>query len=418
MENIIGIDNLLDYTKLLDGESIDSNISSNSFIYYQKEPVELFVLDKSKINIRTKIESLQISTCLFSMIQLMTISGKYIPIYDKDTQELLFTEEEFLKQRKKMGGLKSIGADDFVCSENLYFDGLEPYLKLIDDNIKKVEEKRNPIVEKLIQMMNEIGLSASYGFNSGGDVEFIETGSSSRGTNIPQIDDDVKWDFDFTVRFSAPDSDQMWQLFSKINSKLRELGGELLTGSARDKVRLKNVVFPGFDKPIDLDFSLNGQKKDYLSTDDSLKERLENIRMQDERKYRLVLANIMYAKDYLKRQGAYKPNRSLDRNEREQLLGCIGGVGIENWILQNGGSLIDAMDDFLKHASLDKDFIDFEKEYAIMDFGKDHVSVSKGRFPYHNFVTRNMRQKGYENMTSALLQLQKELGIDSEQITK
>lgn len=416
--NFIAMNNLYNFSCVLNGEKIENDPIENSFIFYVTEPVEMFLLDKNKVDLKTKVESLKVPACLFDMMHLMAISGKYVPIYDKNTNELLFTKEQFLEQRKKMSGIESYNSGDFVLSDNLYFEGLEPYLKMIDDNNNVVEERRNPVIEKLIKVIESIGLTASYGFNSGGDVEFIETGSTSRGTNVPQKDPNVKWDFDFTVRFNAPNENEMWEKFYKIKEALRRLDGTLLTGNANDKVRLVDVKIPGLDVPVDLDFSINGQKKDYLSTDDVLKEQLENIRKQDEAKYRLVVANIMFAKDYLKREGAYKPNRSLSFEERKNGDGCIGGIGIENWILQNGGSVIDAMNDFLAHASLDKDFIDFEKEYALMDFGKDHVSVSKRRFPHHNFIMRNMRENGYKKMINALLKLKKSLGLEVKEENK
>lgn len=411
--DFICIDNLLKYSSILNGESVSSDLPDRAFIYYVTSPSEMFLLDKNKVNLRTKVESLSIPTCLFDMIHLMTISGKYIPIYDKDTNELLFSEREYNDQRKKISGIERYNAGDFVLSDNLYFEGLEPYLKKIDENNEIVSERRTSILGYLKKVIESIGLTFSFGFNSGGDVEFIETGSTSRGTNIPQTNSDMKWDFDFTVRFSAENESEMWTKFGKIKSALRGLDGNLLEGNANDKVRLIDVKIPGLDAPVDLDFSINGQKKDYVSTDDALKDKLENIRKQDEAKYRLVLANIMFAKDYLKTSGAYKPNRSLSYEERKNGNGCIGGIGIENWILQNGGSLIDAMNEFLSYASLDKDFIDFEKEYAIMDFGQDHVSVSKRRFPHHNFIMRNMRENGYRKMINALVELKNKLGLDS-----
>ena len=37
-----------------------------------------------------------------------------------------------------------------------------------------------------------------------------------------------------------------------------------------------------------------------------------------------------------------------------------------------------------------------------MDFGKNHVEVSKGNFPHDNFIMKNMRYNGYELMKSSL----------------
>ena len=150
-------------------------------------------------------------------------------------------------------------------------------------------------------------------------------------------------------------------------------------------------------------------------TEDALAERLQNLREIDETKYRLVLANIMYAKSYLKSKGAYKASKSL-RDSREN--GSIGGVGIENLILQNGGSFIDASKDFLEHAE-GKDFIDFEKEYAILDFGCNHVAKSKrSGFPYDNFIMNNMRCSGFENTIMALRSFLNTYEMKSENSTK
>lgn len=61
-----------------------------------------------------------------------------------------------------------------------------------------------------------------------------------------------------------------------------------------------------------------------------------------------------------------------------------------------------------------KKFINFQKEYAILDFGKNHVEVSKGNFPYDNFIMKNMRYKGYELMKQSLKQFLETIDLESK----
>lgn len=391
--NMIGISNLLDFTKFLKGQEIDSNLVESAIVYFKD--MNMFIVDTSKIPFYKKAPSLTTPRFIEDMKLLETMAGVYVPIVDKETHQLLFTKEEFLEYRKKMSGLKEYGTGDYIFSDNLYFEDLDPYLEMIDANIEQVNAQQKPVVQEFIRVMESIGLSVTIGCNSGGDVELVEAGSTSRYTNIPDFSGKSKWDFDFTVRI---DSDKVWMIKQALETKLK--AGGHITRTAALKVRLTDVEIPGLDKPIDLDFSLTPQKERYLPTEDAISHRLENMKEQDEYKYRLVLANIMYAKAMLKKAGSYKAARSILDGPREN--GGLGGVGIENWVLQYGGSLMAAAEDFVKHAE-GKDFMDFEKEYAIMDFGQNHVSTTKRQFPYDNFVMKNMRYRGFEIMRDTLI---------------
>jgi len=400
--NLIKINTLMDFMSFLRNETI-SHSNIDSAIYYI-EDLKVIILNQKKIPIYRKMPELTGVRFIEDMKLLETISGKYIPIFDMETRKLLFTQDDFLNYRRKMSGLKEYNTGNYIFSDNLYFDELDYYLELIDKNIQDVKIQLQPIVSEFTKIMNTIGLSVTLGCNSGGDVELVETGSTSRYTNIPLTGVDKKYDFDFTVRVSP---DKVWLVKDALREQLN-FGGYITT--VRYKLRLTDVVIGGLDKPVDLDFSLTPQKEKYLSTEQALSERLLNMKEQDEEKYRLVLANIMYTKDMLKRAGAYKPSRSILDGSSEY--GGLGGIGIENWILQHGGSLIDASEDFLTHAE-GKEFIEFEKEYAIMDFGQDHVSTSKKEFPFHNFVMRNMRYKGYEKMKECLIDFKSKINFNN-----
>lgn len=396
---MIGFNDLRDFSKILNGEKIEEKIEPTYSLFYSEED-NCFILNSKGVPIYRKVPEITIPSFIDRLKVLMAISGRYIPLFDKDSKNLLFTKEEFLEYRKKMSGIKTYGMGDYIFSDNLYFEGLDLYLNQINKNIEQVNEKRKPVIEEITKIIESTGLSVTIGCNSGGDVELVEAGSTARYTNIPSKEGD-KWDFDFTVRI---DADKVWTLKNTLESKFN--AGGHITETAAYKVRLTDVVIPGLEKPIDLDFSLTPQKKKYLSTEDALSERLDSMKQLDEQKYRLVLANIMYAKNMLKTSGAYKPARGII-NGGDRALGGLGGVGIENWIIQNGGSLQDATNEFLSHAE-GKDFKAFEMEYVIQDFGQDHVATSKGNFPFDNFVMKNMRYKGFDIMKKTLKQFKNE----------
>lgn len=146
----------------------------------------------------------------------------------------------------------------------------------------------------------------------------------------------------------------------------------------------------------------------------ALRDRLSTIKKIDPEKYKYVVANILLAKRVLKEAGAYKPNRG------EIPQGGLGGVGIENWILQNGGSFIDAAKSFVAEAER-KSFSEFQSNYQIWDFGDNHLAERKGQYPHDNFVSKNMSDAGYQRMVQALEDYLKTMEINqnlTEEIKK
>ena len=154
---------------------------------------------------------------------------------------------------------------------------------------------------------------------------------------------------------------------------------------------------------IDITFTEKTDKVSY-STDMALQDRLATIQRNDPEKYKYVVANILLAKQVLKEANVYKPSRS-DENQ-----GGLGGVGIENWILQNGGSFIDASESFLA-ASEDKSFEEFKQNYQIWDFGENHMPSSTNPYPHDNFVSNNMSEAGYRKMVQTLKEYLKSMEI-------
>ena len=156
-------------------------------------------------------------------------------------------------------------------------------------------------------------------------------------------------------------------------------------------IRAKNIKLSSLDKPVDIDITFNTKtNKVRYSTDEALKEFYSSMGKEEKEE---VVANVVFAKRFLKKIKAYKP----DRGDTPQ--GGLGGVGIENWILQNGGSFVAAAKEFMAVADeCGDDFETFRHKYAVIDYGENH----QGKGENDNFVTHNMSKAGYDKMRQAL----------------
>ena len=146
------------------------------------------------------------------------------------------------------------------------------------------------------------------------------------------------------------------------------------------------------DVEIDITFTQKTDKAEYAS-DVCVCDRLNSIKSEEERK--LVKANIILAKQFLKSIEAYKPAR------RKSEQGGMGGIGVENWILQNGGTLYSAAKSFMDAADKCSSFEEFCKIYSLPNFGYNHMALKKGFYPHDDYI-KNMNSTGYEKMKVAL----------------
>ena len=316
----------------------------------------------------------------------------YIPVRDFDGRTI-FTEDDYNALRSKMSGLSHYKETDYNFSDNLVINEVEELKDEIEANNELTAKKREKINRLIEEAMQELGLELKTridGDLSSGVVELIDTGSTGRGTNKPG-----DGDFDFMMRLDR-------NIISKPEkiSKVKQVLLRKINKDDTDEVtglgdfRLKDVKLDEEDSvDIDISFVTKTDEVSY-STDMALEDRLGTIKKIDKEKYNYVVANILLAKQVLKEANVYK-KASSDPSQ-----GGLGGVGIENWILQNGGSFVDAMNSFLDVAK-DKDFYEFKKAYPIWDFGENHMAVRKGIFPHDNFVD-NMSESGYLKMKEAL----------------
>ena len=322
----------------------------------------------------------------------IALAGFYIPVLDSKGV-LVFTPDEYNKIREKMSGIERYGATEFKFSDNLgnktsQSQGDKEIQKIASEIEKSSEEsakKRKLIVDFVSEVMESDEMQELLGTETPkvttqkpatfrqGVAEMIDTGSTGRNTNMPG-----DGDFDFMLkldRFIIADENKrgkMVEIFdnalkphatsktSKVESVTTGKGGIRSTGIELLDEHGQKVV-------VDIDITLENRTADvFFSSDESLKARLAQIQKQDPEKYKLVLANIVRAKQVLKAGGVYKAHKSGNA------LGGFGGIGVENWVLQHGGSFLDAAKSFIE-ASQGVDFEKFIQLYHIWDFGFNHL---------------------------------------------
>ena len=356
----------------------------------------------------TRIDSTPVSEVAKLEIAL---NGFYIPIIDRDSEELIFTPDDYDTMRQQMSGLSHYSTGDYQFApedelelpptnvERTTIPSTTAIISELPASIAETDHKHEVINQAIKQAITNIPeLNLSYKDYLDGDlteniVEMIDTGSTGRQTNAPG-----SGDFDYMARLDR----------SILNdpTKKQQITDALLTAFGRENdgsaivngnLRLKQVSIDGLAEPvaIDITFTQKTNKVQY-STDMALADRLTNIKEQSEHKYQQVLANIIHAKQFLKAAGAYKPRRSPEAKG----IGGLGGVGIENWVLQHGGSFKQAARDFLSVADSCSSFEDFCAHYPVWDYGENHKGIKSK--PHDNFVADNMNPEGYERIKEAL----------------
>ena len=328
----------------------------------------------------------------------IAMNGFYIPIANKEGQ-IVFTPNDYDKLREKMSGLSYYDENNYTFSENLVTEETDYLASQIEQSNYEVQVKRTKINEVIKKSLEELGLHLKTNIDGDlteGFVELIDTGSTGRGTNKPG-----DGDFDFMMRLDKTILSNPSKIKELKQTLLRNLGKENsseLTGTG--DFRLKGVQIDS-DINVDIDITFT-EKTDRISysTDMALQDRLATIQKANPEKYKYVVANILLAKQVLKQAEVYKPNRG------EIPQGGLGGVGIENWILQNGGSFIDAATSFIR-ASNGKSFKEFKSNYQIWDFGDNHLAERRGQYSHDNFVANNMSEAGYNKMVQVLKEYMK-----------
>lgn len=310
----------------------------------------------------------------------MAMAGMYIPVIDSKG-EVVFSSEDYKKIREEMRGLSRYHAEDIIVSdkarnmEALYETYRKVSTKSAEETEKEIEAvkalvegKKDETTSKKKKATTDFikGYFESKGIRvvddlsqnlSTNSVELIDTGSTGRGTNVPG-----DGDFDFMLRHNLPDD-----VIKGLTEKVESITPQSLT-NVSDGFRSKGAVLPS-GEVVDIDIT-TAKKSLALSysSDMCVRDRLDNIRTHNPADYNYVQANIIMAKKILKAEGVYKKAGSDGATK----YGGFGGIGVENWVLQNGGSFEQALDTFMDTANQVVDYNDFKRKYPIFDFGFNH----------------------------------------------
>ncbi len=371
--------------------------------HFEKDKIELFETEGSgHFGIRTGIGSTHISYIVtdkyYPNLGLdIAMQGFYIPIVNR-SGKVLFSVKDYEDIRNQMEGLSHYGCFEYNFSNHLENPDI---MKIYHDMKKsdyKVRHDEAIIKERFRNALQQVNIGeqvASFKVKEGidgdlstGVIEILDTGSTGRGTNTPGDSD-----YDFIIRIDS----SLYSDSTLRNPIVKSIGEALHIISLDNEIRAKEVKIEGIDTPVDIDIGISPKKDDITySTDMCLKDRLDTIMKIDPVKYDLVRANIIYAKKVLKEGDCYY------KRGHSKYTGCggLGGVGVENFILQHGGSYIDAMNHFMNAAMNDEkngyvDWNTFKSRFHVWDFGENF----HGNNNYHDdFVYDNMDKDGYTQM--------------------
>ncbi|MBQ3436889.1 hypothetical protein IJG26_02990 [Candidatus Saccharibacteria bacterium] len=333
----------------------------------------------------------------------------YIPIVDKTTGKLIFTPEEYDRLHDKKRGLKHYDAPEYRFADNLSLSGYTigdvviPSTKEIiaqsQDNRAAVDEKRGAIISQVVQPVIS-GLGLAYKDYLDGDLtlgiaEVIDTGSTGRYSNAPG-----DGDFDFMMKLDRSDFVDEGRLDTIRRQLLDAMGisgADQASVIRNGNIRAKDVRLSGLSSPVDIDitFAQKTNKVNY-SSDMALKEYYESMREVSPERTQEVVANVVFAKQFMKAINAYKPSRS------DEAQGGMGGIGIENWIVQNGGSFRAAAEEFMRVADECDTYEQFSSRYSVFDYGENHQQREGKTSSHDNFIVQNINADGYSKIKSAL----------------
>ena len=322
----------------------------------------------------------------------IALNGFYIPIANKEGK-IIFTPKDYDELRAKISGLSYYGMPNYNLSKNLISEEILKTKERLIKDIERTNTYSSEIKDNICDAVKYAGImNVVDGFNSDltkGIAEIYSTGSTSRNTNVPKDSDfDYLIKVDRTIYFN---SSKLEAFKSKMREKLGFTDG--FGGKICGTIKKDN----GDELNVEISFCPRTDKVE-LSTDAALSSKLDAIKKQYPDSYMDVLANIVYAKELLKSVKAYKSLKS------DATQGGLGGIGIENWILQHGGSFYDAAKDFVEKAEKAGSFEEFKKVYQVFDLGDNHYSDKEGVYPHDNFVggENKMGEKGYERTLQVL----------------
>ncbi len=337
------------------GQFYDTSFQQN--VLYNKDLYELFKLEYAgakHYGIRTGIPSTEIDF-IYAKTPAKEKELKfeiaknafYIPIINKEGV-VVYSPEDYDTLRMVFAGVGEYGGDP-IKVDRVQSGILRSEVDRVREESKNGEEQIKNIGltlrTQVIDVLQKQGLHFRHEFNNSIlGTEFHDTGSTSRLTNLPN-----KFDFDFGLRLDSFQVKNTENYVSVLKEAIK--GKKVAVEAHKDgyyQLRAEGVTEINrvlLSEEVDLDVGF-GSKSDEVvfGSHDAISEKLASIEVSGGRTTRQeVVANIILAKEILSEAGCYK-----------KVDGGLGGIGVENWILQNGGNIKMAFERF-KASAYDKE---------------------------------------------------------------
>ncbi len=342
--------------------------------------IDFMVATKTLINNRKDLDNV-----FYTIAQ----NGFYIPVVDSDGK-IIFTPQIYDKFRHTFEGLSIYDGDPISIIDTAadsQVNRLAIELRRENQRIHSLSQRIKTTVEEVLRD-NEIKLRDDIATGIIG-AELYDIGSTGRHTNVPGDSD-----FDLTLILDDIDKgkieDIKLQIIQRFGAK-KEAIHIYTRPNESQQLQLKEVVIDGNALSVDIGFAKKSDLR-VFGSHDAVADKLQWIKSNlGEDTYFNVLANIVLAKQILKAGKAYKKLED----------GGLGGIGIENWILANGGSFRQSAESFYDSAigpdGHTRSLEEFKREYRIYDGGTNILFFSNDEF-----IDRNLTEGGYKRMLESI----------------
>lgn len=359
------------------------------------------------------VDSTRLENIFYSIAQ----NGYYIPVVDS-LGHIVFTPQKFEEYRKTFDGIDRFEGDPFefhsISLENLNAQASTEIRQMAGTLLREKDQERGAtqqlsraIYQTISSVLASHGVELKSSFDTGMiGAELMNIGSSGRNTNLPN-----DFDFDLTLMLDNPDFKLTPEIVAEVRAalgqpedkgshqegddyfQLRLSGIKSINGVAITEIIGLSDLDSSDQAGIELDLGIKKKSSlieygSHQAVEDKLKFIADNY---GESAYREAVINILLAKQILKQGHAYK--RVED--------GGFGGIGTENWILLNHGSLIEAFRSFAKAASDGAgkiiDFQQFKSRYKIYN---PAINLKRG---FHDNYILNMTEDGYQKMAETVI---------------
>jgi hypothetical protein len=362
-------------------------------------------------------------------------NGIYIPVVDM-SGKLIFDPVEYDELREKTSGLSYYDNSNYKLSSNdlglpmvsivtidkeenlktVTIPSVDETVKLLkvddirrEELICKIRDKFSLFIKENTETLELVDFVT--GNITKGKAELLGSGSTALGTSIPG-----NLEFNYILRLDGDECsyDKMQRLFASMQKYFEPKS--IVFGDDND-FNGKNIEIYLNNELVNVDLGVTVVQRtmgvDY-SSEMALEERLSSIREQYPYQYEAVRANIVNAKILLKETGVLVSSKS----NGEQV--GLDERGVENWILQNGGSLEQAIDSFLVSATNKENgqirrFEEFKEIYQIWDLGGNYNN-SVSEYSYVDFISLNMNEKCYKRMYQVLRKYKESLAFSRSKI--